>query len=153
MEREGFLADPAVRLMRLNDQVWRACRVVIDVELHLGVMDLPAAIDFLSAEAHMNRHEAELECRRYAEEPGQAMSYLLGKREVMSLAEAYRERRAGASSGSTTNCSRGDRCRRRSSPGGWASARAPRRRRQFLTLSRCSAPWSTTWSRPAALAR
>ncbi len=96
MEREGFLADPAARLMRLNDQVWRACRVIIDLELHLGVMDLPAAIDFLSAEAHMNRREAELECRRYAEEPGQAMSYLLGKREVMRLAEAYRERRGGS---------------------------------------------------------
>ena len=36
MDREGFLDDPAVRLMRLNDQIWRACRVVIDVELHLG---------------------------------------------------------------------------------------------------------------------
>ena len=33
MDREGFLDDPVVRLARLNDQVWRACRVVIDVEL------------------------------------------------------------------------------------------------------------------------
>jgi uncharacterized protein (DUF885 family) len=92
MEREGFLSDPAARLMRLNDQVWRACRVVIDLELHLGVMGLPEAVDFLAAEAHMNRREAELECLRYADEPGQAMSYLLGKREVTSLAAAYRER-------------------------------------------------------------
>jgi len=96
MEREGFLVSPAVRLMRLNDQVWRACRVIIDVELHLGVMDLPAAVDFLSGEAHMNRHEAELECRRYAEEPGQAMSYLLGKREVLRLADICRRERPGS---------------------------------------------------------
>jgi len=96
MEQEGFLADAAVRLMRLNDQVWRACRVVIDVELHLGVMDLPAAVDFLSSEAHMNRYEAELECRRYAEEPGQAMSYLLGKREVLRLADVCRRERPGS---------------------------------------------------------
>ena len=96
MEREGFLAGPAVRLMRLNDQVWRACRVIIDVELHLGVMDLPAAVDFLSGEAHMNRYEAELECRRYAEEPGQAMSYLLGKREVLRLAGICRRERPGS---------------------------------------------------------
>lgn len=95
MEREGFLADTAVRLMRLNDQVWRACRVIIDVELHLGMMDLPTAVDFLSGEAHMNRYEAELECRRYAEEPGQAMSYLLGKREVVRLADIYRRERPG----------------------------------------------------------
>ncbi|HEY5474936.1 MAG TPA: DUF885 family protein, partial [Candidatus Limnocylindrales bacterium] len=90
-----FLADTAVRLMRLNDQVWRACRVIIDVELHLGMMDLPTAVDFLSGEAHMNRYEAELECRRYAEEPGQAMSYLLGKREVLRLADIYRRERPG----------------------------------------------------------
>jgi uncharacterized protein (DUF885 family) len=96
MERQGFLADPAVRLMRLNDQAWRACRVVIDIELHLGVMDLPAAVDYLSAEAHMNRFEAELECRRYAGEPGQAMSYLLGKREVQRLAAVYGRQRGGS---------------------------------------------------------
>ena len=90
MREQGFLADPAVDLMRLNDQVWRSCRVVIDVELHLGVMDLPSAVAFLSQTAHMNRYEAELECRRYAEEPGQAMSYLLGRREVLRLADAYR---------------------------------------------------------------
>ena len=96
MERQGFLAGPAVRLMRLNDQVWRACRVVIDVELHLGDMDLPAAVDYLCAEAHMNRYEAELECRRYAGEPGQAMSYLLGKREVRRLAAVYERERGGS---------------------------------------------------------
>lgn len=96
MEQEGFLADAAVRLMRLNDQVWRACREVIDVELHLGVMDLSAAVDFLSGEAHMNRYEAELECRRYAEEPGQAMSDLLGKREVLRLADVCRREHPGS---------------------------------------------------------
>ncbi len=96
MEQQGLLADPAARLMRLNDQVWRACRVVIDVELHLGVMDLPAAVNYLCAEAHMNRYEAELECRRYASEPGQAMSYLLGKREVQRLAALYERRRGGS---------------------------------------------------------
>jgi uncharacterized protein (DUF885 family) len=95
MDREGFLDDPAVRLMRLNDQIWRACRVVIDVELHLGRMDLGEAVDFLAREARMNRREAELECRRYAEEPGQAMSYLLGKREVLRLADGWNAARGG----------------------------------------------------------
>jgi uncharacterized protein (DUF885 family) len=96
MDREGFLDDPAVRLMRLNDQVWRACRVVIDVELHLGRLGFEQAVDLLVQEARMNRREAELECRRYAEEPGQAMSYLLGKREVLRLADAWNATRGGA---------------------------------------------------------
>lgn len=96
MERAGLLAGPSVRLMRLRDQLWRACRVIIDVELHLGLMELEAAVDFLSATAHMNRHEAELECRRYAVEPGQAMSYLLGRREVQALADRYCAVRGGS---------------------------------------------------------
>ncbi|HTX68397.1 MAG TPA: DUF885 domain-containing protein [Thermoleophilia bacterium] len=96
MDAQGFLDDPVVRLVRLNDQVWRACRVVIDVELHLGRMGLQQAVDFLVREARMNRREAELECRRYAEEPGQAMSYLLGKREVVRLANTWRAVRHGS---------------------------------------------------------
>jgi uncharacterized protein (DUF885 family) len=95
MDREGFLDDPVVRLMRLNDQVWRACRVVIDLELHLGHMSLGEAVEYLVREARMNRREAEIECRRYAEEPGQAMSYLLGKREVLRLADTWRTARGG----------------------------------------------------------
>lgn len=93
MEQQGLLADPLVRLMRLNDQVWRACRVVIDVELHLGSMDLRSAVRYLSSEAHANVGDSTLECVRYSEEPGQAMSYLLGKREILRLVDRYRERR------------------------------------------------------------
>ena len=55
MEREGFLAAPDVRLMRLNDQLWRACRVVIDMEVHLGLMSFDEAVDYLAANAHIGR--------------------------------------------------------------------------------------------------
>jgi uncharacterized protein (DUF885 family) len=89
MEREGFLAAPAVRLMRLNDQIWRAARVVIDMELHLGAMTFDEAVTMLAETAHINHHGAVLECRRYLEEPGQPMSYLVGKREVMALAADF----------------------------------------------------------------
>jgi uncharacterized protein (DUF885 family) len=58
-------------------------------------MALAEAVDFLVRDARMNRREAELECRRYAEEPGQAMSYLLGKREVVRLADAWSAARGG----------------------------------------------------------
>ena len=89
MEREGFLSDPAVRLMRLKDQAWRAARVVIDVELHLGIMPFAEAVGFLAEAAHMNPADADAECRRYVLDPGQAMSYLLGRREVQRLAGLY----------------------------------------------------------------
>ena len=89
MEREGFLSDPAVRLMRLKDQAWRAARVVIDIELHLGLMTFERAVTFLAEAAHMNPADADAECRRYVVNPGQAMSYLLGRREVQRLAGLF----------------------------------------------------------------
>jgi len=93
MEREGFLADPAVRLMRLNDQLWRACRVVIDMEVHLGRMSLAEAVGLLADSAHLGRRDAELEVRWYVQAPGYPMSYLIGKRELLALAGDWSRRR------------------------------------------------------------
>jgi len=89
MEQQGFLADPGVRLMRLNDQVWRACRVVIDAEIATGRMTFVEAVELLAREARMDRRLAELEVRWYVERPGDPMSYLLGKREVVGLARQF----------------------------------------------------------------
>jgi uncharacterized protein (DUF885 family) len=96
MEAQGFLAEPAVRIMRLNDQLWRACRVVIDMELNLGTMTFEQAVDFLSSEAHIGRPSAELEVRWYARSPGDPMAYMIGKREIMALARDYARRRTSS---------------------------------------------------------
>ena len=93
MDRQGFLAAPEVRLMRLNDQVWRACRVVIDVEVATGRMTFAEAVELLAREARMDPRFAELEVRWYVENPGEPMSYLLGKREVLGLARSFAGRR------------------------------------------------------------
>ena len=96
MERQGFLTDPAVRLMRLNDQLWRACRVVIDMEVNVGTMPVGEAVDLLVDVAHLPRAEAELEVRWYVRAPGYPMSYLIGKRELVSLERDWSARRAAS---------------------------------------------------------
>jgi uncharacterized protein (DUF885 family) len=96
MERQGFLAAPDVRLMRLNDQVWRACRVVIDAEIATGRMTFSEAVDMLVREALMDPLLAELEVRWYVENPGEPMSYLLGKREVLGLSQAFARTRTAS---------------------------------------------------------
>ena len=93
MERQGFLAAPEVRLMRLNDQVWRACRVVIDAEIATGRMTFAEGVELLVREARMERRLAEMEVHWYVENPGDPMSYLLGKREVVGLATTFARRR------------------------------------------------------------
>jgi hypothetical protein len=96
MERQGFLAAPEVRLMRLNDQVWRACRVVIDAEIAIGRMTFAEAVELLAREARMERRLARMEVHWYVENPGDPMSYLLGKREVVGLARVFARSRTAS---------------------------------------------------------
>ena len=91
MEEEGFLADPRNVLFRLKDQLWRACRVVIDVGLHCSGMSFDEAVDMLVGVAKLERENAAAEVRRYTKTPTQPMSYLIGKKQILELRE---ERRA-----------------------------------------------------------
>ncbi|HEX7126791.1 MAG TPA: DUF885 domain-containing protein [Thermodesulfobacteriota bacterium] len=92
MYEAGYYPDPRVRLFQLKDLLWRACRVVIDVGLHCSGMTPAEAVDLLVTRAHLERANAEAEVRRYCATPTQPMSYLIGRREILALRDAYRDR-------------------------------------------------------------
>jgi len=92
---QGFYSDPRVRLMQLKDQVWRACRVLIDVGLHTQGMTYAQAVDLLVNRARLERVNAEIEVNRYCGSPTQPMSYVIGKHQMMNLRREY-ELRKGA---------------------------------------------------------
>jgi uncharacterized protein (DUF885 family) len=56
-------------------------------------MTFSEGVELLVREARMERRLAELEVRWYVENPGDPMSYLLGKREVVGLAKTFSRRR------------------------------------------------------------
>ena len=89
---EGMTDDPRVRLFQLKDQLWRACRVVIDVKMHTGRMTFDEAVDVLVEVAHLERPNAVGEVRRYTQSPTQPMSYLTGKHQIMDLREREKTR-------------------------------------------------------------
>lgn len=89
---EGMTTDPRVRLFQLKDQLWRACRVVIDVKLHTGRMTFDEAVEMLVGVAHLERPNAIGEARRYTQSPTQPMSYLTGKHQIMQLREREKAR-------------------------------------------------------------
>jgi uncharacterized protein (DUF885 family) len=95
MREQGFYTDPRVHLMQLKALLWRACRVVIDVQLHTRQMSLVEAAQFLQDEARLEESHAWAEVRRYALTPTQPMTYILGKRALVALREEL-ERRQGA---------------------------------------------------------
>ena len=92
MYEQGFSAGPEVRFVQLNDLIWRACRIVIDVELSSGRMTFDQAVDMLVGEAAMTRAGAVAEVKRYTFTPGYQLSYLYGKHLILQLRE--RRRRA-----------------------------------------------------------
>jgi uncharacterized protein (DUF885 family) len=90
MYEQGFTASPEVRFVQLNDLVWRACRIIIDVELSSGRMTFQQAVDLLVEEAAMTRAGAEAEVRRYTYTPGYQLSYLYGKHLLLQLRQRRR---------------------------------------------------------------
>lgn len=95
MYEEGFSASPEVRYIQLTDLIWRACRIIIDVQLSSGRMSFEDAVEMLVMEAGMRRAQAEAEVRRYTFTPGYQLSYLYGKHLLLQLRER-RRRELGA---------------------------------------------------------
>jgi uncharacterized protein (DUF885 family) len=85
MDEHGFFLDPVSKLFRLADHLWRACRVVLDVNLQCGRMTLAEAVAYLEDEAQLERPVAEAEVRRYVITPTEPMSYLVGQSLLMEL--------------------------------------------------------------------
>jgi uncharacterized protein (DUF885 family) len=94
MVAQGFGLDPATRLFQLKDQLWRACRVLVDVGLQSGRMTFEQAVDLLVDQAMIERANAEAEVKRYALTPTQPLSYLVGKQQLLEI-RGEAERRLG----------------------------------------------------------
>src|SRR5262249_25706563 len=78
------------RFMRL-----RALRVEVDVKLALGLFTLEQAAEYLESKVPMDRQTARSEATMFATTPGQAISYQIGKIQIMEfLAEARRSQGA-----------------------------------------------------------
>ena len=90
MKEAGFSADPSTKLVQILDQIWRACRIVIDIDLHCGRMTFDEAVDMLVREVGMERPGAVAEVRRYTYTPAYPLSYLLGKDMILRLRREVR---------------------------------------------------------------
>ncbi|MCD2441400.1 DUF885 domain-containing protein [Agromyces sp. SYSU K20354] len=82
----GLFADaPHSQAIVHNFMRLRALRVVVDVNLATGAFSLPEAVDFFVRMVPMDVETATEETSYYVATPGLAMSYLVGKHEVMRL--------------------------------------------------------------------
>jgi len=91
MER-GYVTCLESKLIQINDVIWRAVRIIVDVKLSRGEMGVDEAIDMLMKEAGMSREAATAEVRRYTQSPGYPLSYLLGKHLILQLREEVKQK-------------------------------------------------------------
>jgi uncharacterized protein (DUF885 family) len=92
MAEEGFLAGPEEAFFHALHLLWRAVRVVVDVRLHAMGMSVPDAVRYMTDTLALGRDSAEAEVRRFCGNPGQALCYAVGRRELLRLREDYRAR-------------------------------------------------------------
>jgi uncharacterized protein (DUF885 family) len=92
----GLYSDDLMRLGLFAADVWRAGRLVVDTGLHAMGWTRTQTIDWLAEHAPMPRIEIESEVDRYISYPGQALAYMVGRREILRLRRAATERLGSA---------------------------------------------------------
>jgi hypothetical protein len=95
MGEMGFYPTDQVRLFQLVNLLWRAIRIVLDVGLHTRGMTPKEATDYMVTHLPIERSHAEAEVRRYCAWPTYQLCYAAGRRELLRLREAYRQRHGG----------------------------------------------------------
>jgi len=97
MEQLGFIDQPIQKLARLQAQLWRASRIIIDASLHTGKMTVEEGINFLVDKAGLEPDDAKAEVRRYTASPTQPQCYLMGKLQILDIVAEYKRRYPDAS--------------------------------------------------------
>jgi len=96
MGEEGFYRSEEEQFFQRVHLLWRAVRVLLDVGLHTRGMSFEQGVDQLASQLHVDRSNAEAEVRRYCAEPGYPLCYAVGRREILSLRDAFRTAHAAS---------------------------------------------------------
>ncbi len=94
MKEAGFDDTPPGWYIVHTDAIWRATRIILDVQLHRGLIGFDDAVDRLVAETGFERPAALAEVKRYTSTPTYQLSYLFGRHMIEEL-KADIERRTG----------------------------------------------------------
>ncbi|MFI4897093.1 MAG: DUF885 domain-containing protein [Phycisphaerales bacterium JB059] len=83
----GLYADPYDDFGRLNFEMWRAMRLVVDTGLHAKGWSRQRAIDYMLANGALTETNVRNEVDRYIGWPGQATAYKIGQLKILELRE------------------------------------------------------------------
>jgi uncharacterized protein (DUF885 family) len=81
----GAYPDVAADFMRLDAELFRAARLVVDTGIHAKGWTENQAVDYMKKTARMSEDHARSEVRRYITLPGQATGYKIGQLKIFEL--------------------------------------------------------------------
>lgn len=81
----GLLTDPYQMFGRLDAEIFRAVRLVVDTGIHSKGWSRQQAVDYMLANSALSRTEADSEVNRYIANPGQALAYKIGQLKISEL--------------------------------------------------------------------
>lgn len=87
----GLLNEPAAHYGRLEMEIWRAVRLVVDTGIHAMDWSRAQAIAYMSEHLTLPAATIEAEVDRYIGWPGQALAYKVGEIKVRELRDRANE--------------------------------------------------------------
>jgi uncharacterized protein (DUF885 family) len=87
----GFQKAPENDLGRLQDEMLRAVRLVVDTGIHAQRWSRERAIEYMIDNTGMGRDAVVTEIERYFVNPGQALAYKIGMLKILELREKARK--------------------------------------------------------------
>jgi len=88
----GFFKTPYTRFGKLTYEMWRACRLVIDVAIHTKDWTRDQAVKYLADHTALSMREVNTEINRYISWPGQALAYKMGELKIKELRKRAEDR-------------------------------------------------------------
>jgi len=88
----GFYQDPYSEYGRLENEMWRAIRLVVDTGVHQKHWSRQQMVDLFHRYTAMDEPNIQTEVDRYIAWPGQALAYKLGQLEILKLREQARQK-------------------------------------------------------------
>ncbi len=81
----GVYTDPYSYFGRLQGELWRAVRLVVDTGLHSKGWGRQQVLDYMFANSSVSEPDAVAEAERYIAWPGQALAYKTGELKIQEL--------------------------------------------------------------------
>jgi uncharacterized protein (DUF885 family) len=95
MQEQGFLQAPESRFVLLKDRLWRALRILLDVELHTRGLELAEAAQHMQTALGFTHEQAMADLTWYTRAPTVPMGYATGWALINAARERLRQNETG----------------------------------------------------------